>query len=115
MKWPASLEEAFDLHSHTISEEEVERVREAVRLRRVRFSPHATNQRIDRGISAGDVISVILNQPAVSKDLPNNNLDRKPGLNFQGKAPSRIEIRVKVTWLAGYVVATTHEIEPYDD
>lgn len=58
----------------------------------------------------GDVVHVVLNGTAASKDLPGNDLRRTPGINFEGDALSGGRIRVKVAWLHGYAVVTTHRM-----
>lgn len=108
--FPRKLSDAFDFSvDHPLSWE-IDIIQRAVRDGRYRLLPHAIDRILDRGINARQVRQAILNGTAVSKDLPSNNINRVPGLNFEGTTDDGLTIRVKVTWSAGYAVVTAHEV-----
>lgn len=117
MAWPETQAEAFDLSSHRIEDQEVERIREAVVTRRVQVSTHALQRAGTYGLSTADMISVIINGTPIEKDLPTNNRDRKPGIAFAGTGPSGVKLKTKVTFIngIGYEVVTVHPMEEGTD
>lgn len=113
MAWPERQADAFDLTSHRVEDHEVRRMREAVESRRIKVSQHALQRARQHGLTTADMISVILNGRPMDKDLPGNNLDRKPGISYVGMGPSGIPCKTKVTFIdgVGYEVVTVHPVD----
>jgi len=107
---PAKLEEAFDLSTPKPLDWEVARIRQEVRKGNYLVSQHAFTRAQQRGINPREIRRVILDGEAVSKDIPGNPHNRKPGINFEGTLDDGRRFRIKVTWHKGYVVVTVHEV-----
>ncbi|TBH21390.1 DUF4258 domain-containing protein [Thermus thermamylovorans] len=106
----AGGEEPFDFSTSQIHAWEVERIRQAFRQGRYSIEKHAFRRMMERGIRPNEVRDVVMNGAAVSKDLPGNPRDRRPGINFERTLEDDRRVRVKVSWREGYFVVTTHEV-----
>jgi hypothetical protein len=81
----------------------------AVALELVEFGLHARRAAFDESIPRRGIERVIVDGTPRSKDLYRNG-PRRVGINFEGKIPGGRLIRVKMSWLDGYVVATVHTL-----
>jgi hypothetical protein len=104
-----SLDDAFDLTTPEIQLWELHLIWRALAIGHVDFSPHARRAALDESIPRIGIERVITGGTPRSKDV---RLDgpRRVGINFEGKIASGRQIRVKVSWLGGYVVATVHTL-----
>ena len=102
--------DAFDFTISEILDWELEKIHNALLREEVGISRHAKDAARDDNISLVQLLESILIGTAVSKDLPNNLLERVPGINYEHQIDDRW-IRVKVAWFEGYVVVTAYEIE----
>jgi hypothetical protein len=64
---------------------------------------------VDDAIPTSEVERVVVNAGARSKDIGGKPY-RRIGINFEGKVAGGQWIRVKVSWLRGYVVVTVHAL-----
>ena len=104
------MADAFDFTTSEILDWELEKIHNALLREEVGISRHAKDAARDDNISLVQLLESILIGTAVSKDLPNNLLERVPGINYEHQIDDRW-IRVKVAWFEGYVVVTAYEIE----
>ncbi len=102
--------DTFDFTTGEILDWELEKIHNALLREEVGISRHAKDAARDDNISLVQLLESILIGTAVSKDLPNNLLERVPGINYEHRIDDRW-IRVKVAWFEGYVVVTAYEIE----
>jgi hypothetical protein len=101
--------DAFDFTTSEILDWELEKIHNALLREEVGISRHARDAAKDDNISLVQLLESILVGTAVSKDLPNNPLERIPGINYEHRIDDRW-IRLKVAWFEGYVVVTAYEI-----
>jgi hypothetical protein len=107
---PNSIEEVFDFTTNQIHQWETDLIYGAILAEKVDIVQHAIDAAKDEDIQLVDVLRVVLDGIPVSKDLPGNVLNRKPGINYEGVIPDSRKIRVKVSWSWGYAVITVHSI-----
>lgn len=100
----------FDFSTSEILEWELEFIHTALWHEEIKIHPHAFAAAQDEDIAPVALFEAILLGTAVSKDLPDNNLSRKAGVNFEYQIPDRRWIRVKVSYFDGYIVITVHTI-----
>ena len=103
------MADAFDFTTSEILDWELEKIHNALLREEAGISRHARDAAKDDNISLVQLLESILVGTAVSKDLPNNLLERIPGINYEHQIDDRW-IRVKVAWFEGYVVVTAYEI-----
>jgi hypothetical protein len=104
-----SIEEAFDIATPAVLQWELELIWGAVELGVLVLSPHAERAAEDDSIPLPAIRRVIRDGVARSKDiLPGRH--RHVGINFEGKKRGGGWIRVKVSWLVRYIVATVHAV-----
>jgi hypothetical protein len=103
------LEEAFDITTTTVLQWELELVWRAVELRVVFISQHALRAAKDDSIPIPAIWRILRDGISRSKDIVPGD-QRKIGINFEGKTRGGGWVRVKVSWLVGYVVATLHAL-----
>ena len=101
--------DTFDFTTGEILDWELEKIHNALLREEVGISRHAKDAARDDNISLVQLLESILIGTAISKDLPNNLLERVPGINYKHQIDDRW-IRVKVAWFEGYVVVTAYEI-----
>jgi len=80
----------------------------AVGMGLVKFSPHAERAAADEAIPQPAVWRVVREGAARSKDIVAQT--RRIGINFEGKIRGARRIRVKVSWVVRYVIATVHTV-----
>ncbi len=107
---PKLLEEAFDFTTLHPTIDEVTRIREATLSGLLTIPAHATLAASDDTITIPQVVSVILNGTAISKDMPDHKT-REPGINFEGRSGGKRRLRAKVSWQDGYYIVTVHSIK----
>ena len=102
------IDEAFDLTTSAVVQWELELVWKAEELGLLTISPHADLAAEDDVIAPQAVRRVVREGVPRSKDLTTET-GRQIGINFEGKRRGGW-IRVKVTWLGEYIVATVHAL-----
>lgn len=100
----------FDFDTPEILESELNAIHEALIQREIDIHPHAFQAARDEQISALDLLSAVLIGIPVEKDLPNNSLNRFPGIAFEHLLEDKRWIKVKVTELLGLIIITAHTI-----
>lgn len=103
------MPEAFDFSTSEILDWEIERIHLALLQKQIRIEPHAVTEADYDNIPLVKVLEAILVGIPVSKDLPNNPLNRVPGINYEHQHESRW-FRVKVAFIGKYAVITVHKI-----
>jgi hypothetical protein len=104
-----SLHDAFDLSTPGIQLWELHLIWRAIEEGLLRFDRHAQGAAIDDAIPTREVERVIIHGRSRSKDIGGNSY-RRVGINFEGRITGGQWIRVKVSWLRGYVVVTVHTL-----
>jgi hypothetical protein len=107
---PSKLEEAFDFSSLEPTVEEIMRIRQAAERGLLTIPSHATFAAVDDSITIPQILGVILNGIAISKDSPSNK-SRIAGINFEGRSGGKRKLRAKVSWSEGYYVVTVHLVK----
>jgi hypothetical protein len=100
----------FDGSTSKILDWELDLIHTALWREEVKIHPHAFVAAQDEDIPPVALFEAILLGRAVSKDLPDNDLSRKVGINFEYQIPDQRWIRVKVTYFDSYIVITVHTI-----
>jgi hypothetical protein len=101
---------AFDYTTPEILEWELDLIHTALWREEIKIHPHAFAAAQDEDIPPVALFEAILFGKAISKDLPSNELSRKPGINFEYQIPDKRWIRVKVSFFDSYIVITVHTI-----
>ncbi len=104
------MDRAFDFTTSEILEWELKNIEEALHREEIGITEHAAFAAKDDGIRLFELLEAILVGTAVSKDLPNNDLGRVAGINYEHKVRDRRWIRVKVSWTRGYAIITAYVI-----
>jgi hypothetical protein len=104
-----SIQDAFDLTTPEIQLWELHLIWRAAEARLLRFDRHAQGATVDDAIPTSEVERVVVNGRARSKDIGGSPY-RRVGINFEGRIAGGKWIRVKVSWLRGYVVVTVHAL-----
>jgi hypothetical protein len=104
-----SLADAFDLTTPEVQLRELHLIWRAVDERLLRFDRHAQGATVDDAIPTSEVERVVVNGTSRSKDS-GESPGRRVGINFEGRIAGGRWIRVKVSWLGGYVVVTVHAL-----
>ncbi len=102
--------EAFDFSTSDILDWELDLIHTALWREEIKIHPHAFAAAQDEDIPPVALFEAILLGKAVSKDLPDNEQSRKPGINFEYQIPDGRWIRVKVTYFDSHIVITVHTI-----
>jgi hypothetical protein len=105
----ASVADAFDLATTAIHTWELHLIWAAIDLGIMRISGHAHEAAMDESVPTPAVLRVILQGVPRSKDI-GQAANRFIGINFEGRIRGGRSIRVKVSWLRGYVVVTVHAL-----
>jgi hypothetical protein len=100
----------FDFTTDEILTWELDGIHDALIRQEINLTEHAINAAGDEDILLVDVLEAILVGTPTSKDLPDNPLDRIPGINFSHHIRDGRSVRVKVAWLNGYWVITVHTV-----
>ena len=104
------MADAFDFSTSEILDWELEKIHNALLHEAVIITTHARKAaRADRVTLVELLEAVLIGTPA-SKDLPNNQLDRIPGINYEHRIKDGRWIRVKVAWIEEYAVITVYTI-----
>ena len=110
MIYTALVPEAFDFSTPEILDWELDLIHTALWREEIKIHPHAFAAAQDENISPVALFEAILLGKAVSKDLPENDQSRKPGINFEYQIPDKRWIRVKVAHFDSHIVITVHTI-----
>jgi hypothetical protein len=101
--------DAFDFSTSEILAWELERIHQALLRKQIRIEPHAVTEADNDNIPLVKILEAILVGIPISKDLPNNILNRVPGINFEHRHETKW-FRVKVAFIGQYAVITVHKI-----
>ena len=104
------LPTGFDFSTSEILEWELDFIHTALWREEIKIHPHAFAAAQDEDIPPVALFEAILFGKAISKDLPNNDLARMTGINFEYQIPDKRWIRVKVSFFDSYIVITVHTI-----
>jgi hypothetical protein len=104
------VKNGFDFTTDTILQRELDSIHEALIEQEISMSDHAVEAARQDHIPLVKLLETVLVGIATSKDLPNNALDRVPGINFEYRLEDQRLIRVKVAWFDGYWIITTHTV-----
>ncbi len=104
------MQNSFDFTTDEILDWELEMIHQALLEQHIRIENHAADEARNDNIKLVEVLQTILVGTATIKDLPGNALGRVPGVNFEYQLDDGRWIRVKVGWLSGYAVITTHTL-----
>ena len=91
------MSEGFDFTTEEVQPWETEAIWDAIDQGGLRFSVHAREEMGLDALTRADVLDAISFYDEISKDLPDNDLGRAPGLNFD-RHLNTVTIRVKVGW-----------------
>jgi hypothetical protein len=100
----------FDFSTPEILDWELDLIHTALWREEIKIHPHAFAAAQDEDIAPVALFEAILLGDPVSKDLPEDESNRKPGINFEYQIPDKRWIRVKVTYFDSYIVITVHTI-----
>jgi Domain of unknown function (DUF4258) len=101
---------AFDFTTSQILDWELEKIHDALIHEEIDVSDHARKAARDDKISPVDLLAAILVGIPVSKDLPDNNLKRVAGINFEHRLHDKRWIRVKIAFINNYIIITAYQI-----
>ena len=101
---------AFDFSTTEILDWELKNIDNALLREEIRITKHAQLAAQEDNVSFVQLFEAILVGTPVSKDLPNNKLNRIPEINLDHKIKDGRWIRIKVAWLEGYAVITVYQI-----
>ena len=90
--------ESFDFSTEEVLEEEIKAILAALDADALPLSAHARNETWLDGLTLEDLYDVISFYDEVSKDVPDNDLGRAPGLNFVRRLEDGRTALVKVGW-----------------
>jgi hypothetical protein len=100
----------FDFSKPEITRAELNAIHEALVFQEIDISPHAEREANAENIPLVALLEAILVGRPISKDLPDNDKNRVPGINFEHKMDDNRWIRTKVAWVDGYFIITVHTI-----
>ncbi len=103
-------DKAFDFSTTEILDWELKNIDNALLREEIGITEHAAFAAKDDGLLLVELLEAILVGTPVSKDLPNNALGRKAGINFEHRIRDKRWIRVKVAWTRGYAIITAYVI-----
>lgn len=103
-------QKAFDFSTTEILDWELKNIDNALLREEIRITKHAQLAAQEDNVSFVQLFEAILVGTPVSKDLPDNKLNRIPGINYEHKIKDGRWIRIKVAWLEGYAVITVYQI-----
>jgi hypothetical protein len=101
---------AFDFSTSEILDWEIKQIDHALLTEQIIIVRHALDAAEDDNIQPVELLKAVLVGVPISKDLPNNGLNRKPGINYEHRLEDGRWIRVKVAWIGQYAVITVYEI-----
>lgn len=97
----------FDFTTEDVQQWEIQAIWNAVEDGSLRFSIHAATELSLDALTKEDVLDAISFYDEVSKDLPDNDLGRVSGINFDRHLET-VTIRTKVSWnQRGYYIVIT--------
>ncbi len=107
-------QKAFDFSTTEILDWELKNIDNALLREEIRITKHAQLAAQEDNVSfvqlfEAILVGILVGIP-VSKDLPDNKLNRIPGINYEHKIKDGRWIRIKVAWLEGYAVITVYQI-----
>ncbi len=102
--------EPFDFTTSQILDWELEMIHNALDKQEIEITRHAANAAEDDNLTLFQLLEAVLVGVPVSKDLPDNNLERIPGINFEHRTSDLRWYRIKVAWIDQYLIITAHTI-----
>ena len=100
--------EPFDFTTSQILDWELEMIHNALDKQEIEITRDAANAAEDDGLTLFQLLEAVLVGVAVSKDLPDNDLERIPGINFEHRTADLRWYRIKVAWIDQYLIITAH-------
>lgn len=101
------MTDGFDFTTKEIQQWEIDAIWQAIDESTLRFSLHAASELSLDALTTEDVLDAISLYDEVSKDLPDNDLGRAAGINFDRHLET-VTIRAKVGWNRnGYYIVIT--------
>ncbi len=110
MSYTQGVAEAFDFTTTEILDWELEAIHRALLEKKIIITIHARRAARDDKIGLIELLETILVGIPVSKDLPDNDLQRVPGINYEHRISDQRWIRVKVAWIDKYAIITVYKI-----
>ena len=104
------MSKAFDFTTSQILDWELEKIHNALIREEIDITDHARKAARDDRISPVDLLAAVLVGTPVSKDLPDNQLKRVAGINFEHRLNDGRWTRVKVAFINNYVIITAYQI-----
>ncbi len=104
------MAEVFDFTTTEIFQWELEAIHRALLDKKVIITVHARRAAQADKVALVELLEAVLVGVAVSKDLPENDLQRVPGINFEHQISGHRWIRVKVAWIDRYAIITVYKI-----
>jgi hypothetical protein len=104
------MKNPFDFTTSEILQSELDAIHLAIVYQELDITPHAEREAIAEKIPLVSVLEAVFVGRAVSKDLPDNDLNRVAGINFEHQMDDKRWIRAKVSWIKGFFVITVHTI-----
>jgi hypothetical protein len=102
--------EAFDFTTTEIFQWELEAIHRALLGKKVIITVHARRAAQADKVALVELLEAVLVGVPVNKDLPDNNLQRVPGINYEHRISDNRWIRVKVAWIDRYAIITVYKI-----
>ena len=104
------MPDTFDFTTSDILDWELNLIQNALDRQQIEITDHAFEAAQEDNIPPVALLETILIGVAVSKDLPDNQLQRVPGINFEHCIKDGRWIRVKVAWINNYAIITVYKI-----
>ncbi len=104
------MPDAFDFTTSYILDWELDLIHNALDRQQIEITDHAFLAAQDDNIPPVALLEAVLIGVAVSKDLPDNQLQRIPGINFEHRIKDGRWIRVKVAWINNYAIITVYNV-----
>ncbi len=110
ISYTREVAEAFDFTTTEIFQWELEAIHRALLGKKVIITVHARRAAQADKVALVELLEAVLVGVPVSKDLPDNDLQRVPGINYEHRISDNRWIRVKVAWIDRYAVITVYKI-----
>jgi hypothetical protein len=104
------MHDAFIFSTSEIQQWELDKINHALLREEIIITTHARRAARDDRVELIYLLEAVLVGVPVSKDLPDNNLQRVPGINFEHRIKDGRWIRVKVAWIEEYAIITVYKI-----
>ncbi len=102
--------EPFDFTTSQILDWELEMIQNALDKQEIEITQHAADAAEDDNLTLIQLLEAVLVGVPVNKDLPDNELQRLPGINFEHRTSDQRWYRIKVAWVEKYLIITAHTI-----